>query len=145
MTIRNLWSAGSLVLEGSSAALADSDETIKIPINKIDRPAHFGAYHRHVVRKSRIPIGSKKTLLRFGHYVPRSHPQTALSAAAIACFKEKMGWEDIDLNLWVHAGLCSDGFDQGRYMIDKERSSNSEHLAHHFHRLVYSALHGKSS
>ncbi len=145
MTIRNLWIAGSLVLEGSIAALADSDETIRIPINEIDRPAHFGAYHRHVVRKSRIPIGPEKTLLRFGHCVPKSRPQSELSAAAIAWFNEKLGPGDIDLNLWVQAGLRSDGFDQGRYVIDKERSSNSEHLVHHFHQLVDSALHGKSS
>lgn len=90
---------------------------------------------------NQIPIGPEKTLLRFGHYVPRSRPQSALSAAAIAWFNEKLGPEDIDLNLWVQAGLHSDGFDQGRYMIDAERSSNSEHLVHHFHQMVHAALH----
>jgi len=93
---------------------------------------------------NQIPLGPEKTLLRYGHYVPRSRPQSALSAAAIAWFNEKLGPEDIDLNLWVQAGLHSDGFDQGRYMIDAERSSNSEHLVHHFHRLVYAALHGQT-
>jgi choline monooxygenase len=33
------------------------------------------------------------------------------------------------------------GYDQGRYMIDAERSNESEHLVHHFHTLVYRALH----
>lgn len=94
---------------------------------------------------NQIPIGPEKTLLRFGHYVPRSRPQSELSAAAIKWFNEKLGPEDIDLNLWVQAGLHSDGFDQGRYMIDAERSSNSEHLVHHFHKMVHDALHkGKS-
>ena len=53
---------------------------------------------------------------------------------------EKLGPEDIDLNLYVQRELRSSGFDQGRYMIDSDRSSNSEHLVHHFHSLVYSAL-----
>ena len=50
--------------------------------------------------------------------------------------------EDIDLNLYVQQGLRSSGFDQGRYMIDADRSSNSEHLLHHFHSLVFKALTG---
>ena len=48
MIIRNLWIVGSLVLAGSSAAMADSDQTIRIPINELDRPAHFDVYHRSV-------------------------------------------------------------------------------------------------
>ena len=87
-----------------------------------------------------IPIGPEKTLLRFGHYIPKNRPQNKLSKAAIKWFNEKLGPEDIDLNLYVQRGLQSSGFDQGRYMIDSDRSSNSEHLVHHFHSLVYSAL-----
>jgi len=93
---------------------------------------------------NQIPLGPEKTLLRFGHYVPDSRPQSALSAAAIAWFNEKLGPEDIELNLFVQAGVHSDGFDKGRYMIDKEHSSNSEHLVRHFHRLVHSALNGEA-
>ncbi len=89
-----------------------------------------------------IPIGPEKTLLRFGHYIPQNRAQNKLSKAAIKWFNEKLGPEDIDLNLYVQRGLHSSGFDQGRYMIDAERSSNSEHLLHHFHSLVYRALHG---
>jgi len=87
-----------------------------------------------------IPIGPEKTLLRFGHYIPKNRPQNKLSKAAIKWFNEKLGPEDIDLNLYVQRGLRSSGFDQGRYMIDSDRSSNSEHLVHHFHSLVYNAL-----
>ena len=87
-----------------------------------------------------IPIGAEKTLLRFGHYIPKNRPQNKLSKAAINWFNEKLGPEDIDLNLYVQQGLHSSGFDQGRYMIDAERSSNSEHLLHHFHSLVFKAL-----
>ena len=88
-----------------------------------------------------IPIGPEKTLLRFGHYIPKNRAQNNLSKAAIKWFNEKLGPEDIDLNLYVQKGLHSSGFDQGRYMIDPERSSNSEHLLHHFHSLVFKALH----
>ena len=89
-----------------------------------------------------IPIGPEKTLLRFGHYIPENRTQNKLSKEAIKWFNEKLGPEDIDLNLYVQKGLHSSGFDQGRYMIDSDRSSNSEHLLHHFHSLVYKALHG---
>jgi choline monooxygenase len=92
---------------------------------------------------NQVPLGPEKTLLRFGHYIPRSRPQSALSKAAIAWFNEKLGPEDIELNLWVQKGMKSMGFDQGRYMVDAERSSNSEHLVHHFHSLVHAALHGR--
>ena len=90
-----------------------------------------------------IPIGPEKTLLRFGHYIPKNRTQNKLSKAAIKWFNEKLGPEDIDLNLYVQKGLHSSGFDQGRYMIDADRSSNSEHLLHHFHSLVFKALHGE--
>jgi carnitine monooxygenase subunit len=90
---------------------------------------------------NQIPLGPEKTLVRFGHYIPKSRPQSDLSKASIKWFNEKLGPEDIELNLWVQRGVRSFGFDQGRYLIDAERSSNSEHLVHHFHSLVYAALH----
>ncbi|RBI86381.1 aromatic ring-hydroxylating dioxygenase subunit alpha [Rhodosalinus halophilus] len=90
---------------------------------------------------NQIPLGPERTLLRFGHYVPKSRPQSELSKAAIAWFNEKLGPEDIDLNLYVQRGLHSMAFDQGRYMIDAQRGPNSEHLLHHFHTLVYQAIH----
>jgi choline monooxygenase len=30
-------------------------------------------------------------------------------------------------------------------MIDAERSNESEHLVHHFHRLVFNGIHGLSA
>lgn len=89
---------------------------------------------------NKIPLGPEKTLLRFGHYVPKSHPQGALSKASIDWFNTKLGPEDIELNERQQRGLRSFGFDQGRYVIDAERSANSEHLVHHFHTLVHQAL-----
>ena len=89
-----------------------------------------------------IPLGPEKTLLRCGHYAPKSRPQSTLCRSAIDWFNEKLGPEDIDLNLRLQKGVRSFGFDQGRYMIDAARSANSEHLVHHFHSLVYKAITG---
>jgi len=91
---------------------------------------------------TQIPLGPEKTLLRCGHYCPTSRPQSALSRAAMDWFNEKLGPEDIGLNLMLQKGVRSFGFDQGRYVIDAERGANSEHLLHHFHTLVYEALSG---
>ena len=91
---------------------------------------------------NKIPLGPEKTLLRFGHYAPKSRQPGALSRAAMDWFNKELGPEDIDLNVMVQQGIHSLGFDQGRYMIDAARSANSEHLVHHFHTLVYDALTG---
>ena len=87
-----------------------------------------------------IPIGPEKTLLRFGHYIPKNRAQNKLDQAAIKWFNEKLGPEDIDLNLYVQR-IRSLGFDQGRYMIDADRSSNSEHLTTPLSFLSFEALH----
>ncbi|MEQ8666420.1 MAG: aromatic ring-hydroxylating dioxygenase subunit alpha [Rhodospirillales bacterium] len=91
---------------------------------------------------NQIPLGPEKTLLRFGHYCPKGRPQSALSKAVVDWFNNELGPEDIDLNLALQKGVHSFGFDQGRYMIDAERSANSEHLLHHFHVLIHRALNG---
>lgn len=87
-----------------------------------------------------IPLEAEKTLLRFGYYVP-DRPETRVTAACREWMNEGLGPEDIELNISVQQGLKSFGFDQGRYMIDPERSNESEHAVHHFHTLVYEALH----
>lgn len=87
-----------------------------------------------------IPLGPEKTLLYFGHYRPKSRPQSALSQAVVEWFNNELGPEDIDLNVAVQKGLRSFGFDQGRYRIDPERGANSEHLVHHFHGLIYASM-----
>ncbi|MFT7674357.1 MAG: hypothetical protein ACI845_002774 [Gammaproteobacteria bacterium] len=45
--------------------------------------------------------------------------------------------EDFELNMVVQQGLKSFGFNQGRYMIDRERGNESEHAVHYFHIKVY--------
>lgn len=88
-----------------------------------------------------IPISAEKSLLRFGYY--SSHdPLPEVTAKCMDWMNAELGPEDIDLNITTQKGLRSMGYDQGRYMIDGSRSNESEHLVHHFHTLVYKALHG---
>ena len=88
-----------------------------------------------------IPRGPEETLVRFGYYSP-DRPETRITAACKDWMNDGLGPEDIELNITVQQGLKSFGFDQGRYMIDPERSAESEHAVHHFHQLVYAALTG---
>lgn len=88
-----------------------------------------------------IPLDAERSLLRFGYY--SANEQTAeVSKACMRWMNEELGPEDIALNISVQKGLHSMGYDQGRYMIDAERSNESEHLVHHFHRLVFQGIHG---
>ncbi len=89
-----------------------------------------------------MPLEPEKTLLRMGFYAP----ERALSDVTTSCIdwmNNELGPEDIDLNVSVQQGLHSFGYDQGRYMIDAERSNVSEHLVHHFHSLVHQAVSGR--
>lgn len=86
-----------------------------------------------------IPTGPEETFVRFGYYTP-NRPETKITSACKDWMNGGLGPEDIELNLTVQKGLKSFGFDQGRYMIDAERSAESEHAVHHFHNLVHGAL-----
>ncbi len=51
-----------------------------------------------------------------------------------------LGVEDKDLCESVQEGLNSQGFDQGRIVVDEARSGISEHALHRFHLMVKEAL-----
>ena len=51
-----------------------------------------------------------------------------------------LGPEDQGLCESVQRGLRSRSYDQGRFMVDSERSGTAEHGVHQFHRLVMEAL-----
>ncbi len=90
-----------------------------------------------------IPLGPEKSLLRFGYYsAHETLPE--VTQACMRWMNEDLGPEDIELNVAVQRGLRSRGYDQGRYMIDAERSNESEHLVHHFHTLVHGHIHGNT-
>ena len=87
-----------------------------------------------------IPLEPEKSLLRFGYYAP-DRPRPKVADAAIRWMNQELGPEDIQLNVTQQRGLRSFGYDQGRYMVDPARGNESEHLVHHFHKLVYQAIH----
>jgi phenylpropionate dioxygenase-like ring-hydroxylating dioxygenase large terminal subunit len=86
-----------------------------------------------------IPLEPEKSLLRFGYYGPR-RAMPDVTKSCIKWMNEQLGPEDIALNVSNQKGLRSFGYNQGRYLIDAERSNESEHLVHHFHRLVHQAV-----
>ena len=89
-----------------------------------------------------IPLEAEKTLLRFGYF--STHDQIpAVTRACVNWMNTHLGPEDIRLNASVQKGLHSLGYNQGRYMIDAQRSNESEHLVHHFHTLVHQGIHGE--
>jgi choline monooxygenase len=89
-----------------------------------------------------IPLEAEKTLLRFGYYTPHAIVPE-VTKACMDWMNTDLGPEDIALNKSVQKGLHSVGYNQGRYVIDADRSNESEHLVHHFHTLVHSGIHGQ--
>jgi choline monooxygenase len=87
-----------------------------------------------------MPAGPERALVRCGYYRP-DRPEPELTRAAMDWFGDKLAIEDIELNVGVQQGLKSFGYDQGRYVIDPKRPNIGEHLVHHFHSLVYDAIH----
>jgi choline monooxygenase len=88
-----------------------------------------------------IPLDAERSLLRFGYYTADAEV-AAVTRECMRWMNEELGPEDIELNVTTQKGLHSLGYDQGRYMIDAQRSNESEHLVHHFHSLVFKGLHG---
>jgi len=72
-------------------------------------------------------------------YTPdgRRTPQLERASAYSA---QTLGIEDNQICESVQCGLASRGYRQGRFIVDAEHSSSSEHAVHHFHRLVAEAL-----
>jgi phenylpropionate dioxygenase-like ring-hydroxylating dioxygenase large terminal subunit len=86
-----------------------------------------------------MPTGPETTLEHFDFFFADATP-TPSEMEAIKYVDEVLQPEDIGLVESVQRGLHSRGYDQGRFMVDKERSFNSEHGLHHFHTLVLKAL-----
>jgi phenylpropionate dioxygenase-like ring-hydroxylating dioxygenase large terminal subunit len=63
-----------------------------------------------------------------------------MEQGSIDWFRDTLNPEDISLVESVQRGLHSRGYNQGRYIVDKEFSQNSEHGLHHFHSHVLKAL-----
>ncbi len=65
---------------------------------------------------------------------------TAQLAEAMAYQKDVLQPEDIGLCESVQKGLRSHGYNQGRFVIDEDRTELSEHTVHHFQLMVAEAL-----
>ena len=86
-----------------------------------------------------IPDGAGGTHEIMDWLLPAPEPSTQL-ADAIRYFDQVLQPEDIGLCESVQRGLHSRGYNQGRFVVDAERSELSEHAVHHFQKMVVDAL-----
>ena len=88
-----------------------------------------------------LPAGPGRTLETLDFYFLEPEPDAA-QWEAIRYFTEVLQPEDIAIVESVQRGLHSAAYDRGRFMVDADRSSWSEHGVHHFHGLLHAALAG---
>ncbi len=86
-----------------------------------------------------IPDGPDGTIEYQDWFLPGPTPSKQV-AEAMAYQKDVLQPEDISLCESVQRGLKSRGYNQGRFVVDKEHSELSEHAVHHFQSLVANAL-----
>jgi phenylpropionate dioxygenase-like ring-hydroxylating dioxygenase large terminal subunit len=86
-----------------------------------------------------IPTGPETVEEHLDFYF-ESKDLTPEQEAAIRYADEVLQPEDIGLVESVQRGLHSQGYSQGRYIVDAGRTEVSEHALHHFHALVLRAV-----
>jgi len=86
-----------------------------------------------------IPDGVGGTLEYQDWFVPDGKVSKQLQDA-MDYQKDVLQPEDIGLCESVQRGLKSKGYDQGRFIVDNDRTELSEHAVHHFQKMVVSAL-----
>lgn len=86
-----------------------------------------------------LPVEPGLTVEYQDWYVAADGPSDQLKEA-MRYQKEVLQPEDIGLCESVQRGLGSNGYNQGRLIVDAARSALSEHGVHHFHMLVAEAL-----
>lgn len=86
-----------------------------------------------------IPDGPSRTVEHLDWFLPTPEPSSQIRDA-MAYMDQTLQPEDIRLCESVQRGLVSGGFNQGRLMVDSDRSEISEHAVHHFQRMVAQAL-----
>ncbi len=85
------------------------------------------------------PDGVGHTVEYQDWFLPNEIPSSQLKQA-MDYQKEVLQPEDLSLCESVHRGLQSKSYNQGRFMVDKNRSELSEHAVHHFQKLILDAL-----
>jgi len=86
-----------------------------------------------------IPDGADRTLEYQDWFVPNGKPSKQLKDA-MDYQKDILQPEDVALCESVQRGLQSQGYNQGRFVMDSEQSELSEHAVHHFQAMVVKAL-----
>lgn len=86
-----------------------------------------------------IPTGPETTFEHWDFFLDEETPNEE-EKAAMDYVKDVLQPEDIGLVESVQQGLHSKAYTQGRLVIDKDLSSNSEHGIHHFQALYYKAM-----
>ena len=86
-----------------------------------------------------IPDGAGNTIEYQDWFVQGGSPSPQLKEA-MDYQKDILQPEDIGLCESVQRGLNSRGYNQGRFIVDQERTELSEHAVHHFQEMVARAL-----
>lgn len=86
-----------------------------------------------------MPTGPETTYEHWDFFLDEATPNEE-EDAAIKYIKEILQPEDIGLVESVQRGLHSMVYSQGRLVIDKDLTSNSEHGIHHFQTMYYNAM-----
>ncbi len=89
-----------------------------------------------------IPDGTGRTIEYQDWFVRDGHITEQLKQT-IDYQKDVLQPEDISLCESVQKGLKSHGYNQGRFIVDKDMSELSEHAVHHFQAMVVEALGAK--
>jgi len=86
-----------------------------------------------------IPTGPETTMENFDLYC-LTNPPGETEARMFDYHAQIVNGEDVGVCEGVQRGIKSRGYNQGRLMINKDRSWWSEHAVHHFERQVWKAL-----
>ena len=86
-----------------------------------------------------IPDGVGHTIEHQDWYLPNPEPSRQ-QRDAMNYQRDVLQPEDVGLCESVYRGLQSKGYNQGRFVVDPERSELSEHAVHHFQQLYVDAM-----
>ncbi|MGB0849560.1 MAG: aromatic ring-hydroxylating oxygenase subunit alpha, partial [Thiolinea sp.] len=86
-----------------------------------------------------IPDGPVNTIEYQDWFIATPEPSEQM-AEAMAYQKDVLQPEDVGLCESVQQGLKSKGYNQGRFVVDSDRSELSEHAVHHFQQLYVGAM-----
>ncbi len=86
-----------------------------------------------------IPHGAGRTIEYQDWFLPNPEPSRQ-QRDAMDYQRDVLQPEDVGLCESVQRGLRSKGYDQGRFVVDPERSELSEHAVHHFQQMYLEAM-----